>query len=130
MTCGSPSGGHDMHHLTQRVAWHDNRWNGTICRAPSENPFCVALDRIRIGRDDAHEDALAGRSWEGLEAEQMPPCIFEAAGFMNDREWERTFEHPYRYSKKAAATHAHLEATPVKVPEYSTFAVPFWWMLN
>ncbi|MBW2664221.1 MAG: hypothetical protein JRD93_20155 [Deltaproteobacteria bacterium] len=33
-------------HITIRVAWHDNRWNGTVCSAPSHNSFCVALDRI------------------------------------------------------------------------------------
>lgn len=46
-------------HQTLRVAWHDDRWNGTICRAPSKNSFCVALDRIREERDDAKEDILS-----------------------------------------------------------------------
>ena len=34
-----------MFHLTARVAWHDSRWNGSVCRQPSCNAFCVALDR-------------------------------------------------------------------------------------
>jgi len=119
-----------MHHLTQRVAWHDNRWNGTICRAPSENPFCVALDRIREERDDVQEDALSGSSWRELAPDQMPPCIFEASGFMNKQEWRRTFVHPYQSSPKAATTHGYLKPTVFKVPEYSFFAVPFAWMLN
>ena len=44
-----------MFHLTARVAWHDTGWNGTVCREPSCNSFCAALDRIREERDDAHE---------------------------------------------------------------------------
>lgn len=27
-----------MFHLTARVAWHDSRWNGTVCRRPSDAP--------------------------------------------------------------------------------------------
>src|SRR5882724_1682778 len=102
-----------MFHLTLRVAWHDDRWNGTICRAPSKNSFCVALDRIREERDDAKEDiqALKERSWSKLRFDQMPPCIFESAGFMNDCDWKRTFDHPFRKNKKTADTHGHLKPT-------------------
>ena len=47
-------------HLTLRVAWHDTKWNGKICMFPSENSFCVMLDRVREERDDTTEDALSG----------------------------------------------------------------------
>ena len=43
-------------HLTLRVAWHDSKWNGQVCAAPSANSFCVMLDRIRVERDDRQED--------------------------------------------------------------------------
>ena len=46
-------------HLTIRVAWHNNRWNGTVCSAPSHKSFSVALDRIRVGRDDMEEEQIA-----------------------------------------------------------------------
>jgi len=56
-----------MFHLTVRVAWHDSRWNGRVCRTPSCNSFCVAIDRVT---DDAK---LAERitihpalTWKGL----------------------------------------------------------------
>jgi ATP-dependent exoDNAse (exonuclease V) alpha subunit len=49
---------------------------------------------------------------------------------MNEAEWLRIFEHPYVGSSDAAATHGHLKPTRVSVPPYSTFAVPFWWMLR
>src|SRR5215212_3707406 len=60
----------------------------------------------------------------------MPPCVFESAGFMSPRQWSRTFTHPYRDIKKASSTHGHLRPTPVNVPPYATFAVPFAWMLK
>ena len=31
----------DIKHLCLRMAWHDNRWDGTICKRPAENDFCV-----------------------------------------------------------------------------------------
>ncbi len=119
-----------MHHLTVRVAWHDNQWNGSICQGPTTNSFCLALDRVRANRNDEAETALAGRFWHELAMNQMPPCIAESAGFMNEREWRRQFVHPYRNNTKAAATHGCLESTTVSIPPYSTFAVPFAWMLK
>lgn len=118
-------------HLTIRVAWHDNRWDGTICRAPSRNSFCIALDRIReTPRDDDKEDRLAGRAWCDLTQADIPPCKAEAGAFMSPREWLRITEHPYQSLPKTRATHKHLQPTPISVPPFSTFAVPFWWMLS
>ena len=119
-----------MFHLTARVAWHDSRWDGRVCRAPSCNSFCTALDRIREERQDAEEDALARKLWNKLRPEQHPPCKAESGAFMNESEWMRWFKHPYAGIKKAAATHGHLVPTSVSVPPFATFAVPFAWMLR
>ena len=29
-----------MKHLTVRFAWHDNKWNGKICKNPRMNFYC------------------------------------------------------------------------------------------
>jgi AAA domain/UvrD-like helicase C-terminal domain len=117
-----------VRHLTLRVAWHDRAWDGSICDHPSDNAFCLALDRIREGRDDAYEERVAGRSWSGLNGNGLPPCRAEAGGFMNAQEWTRIVQHPYQENRNAQDTHGHLRPTPVKVPPYSTFCIPFWWM--
>ncbi len=119
-----------MQHLTIRVAWHDNRWNGSVCISPSQNPYCLTLKRIREKRDDARENGLAHRFWKELGPDDLPPCIAESSGFMNEQEWIRTFVHPYMDIQAAAATHGHLKPTVLKVPPYTTFAVPFAWMLT
>ncbi len=119
-----------MFHLTARVAWHDSRWNGTVCRLPSCNSFCTALDRIREERDDAREDVLAGKQWNTLDPDDLPACKAESGAFMNGEEWSRRFVHPYAGIKKAEDTHGHLKPTLVKIPSYATFVVPFAWMLK
>jgi hypothetical protein len=54
----------------------------------------------------------------------------ESGAFMNRKEWVREFKHPYKHFPDAAETHGHLKPTSIPVPPYSTFAVPFWWMLR
>lgn len=119
-----------MFHLSVRVAWHDNRWNGTVCRSPTGNAFCASLDRIREEKQPDLEQPLHERCFSTLSAAELPPCKAESGAFMNEREWVRLFEHPYKDIPKAAATHGHLKPTRIPVPPYCTFAVPFWWMLQ
>ena len=119
-----------MHHLNVRVAWHDSRWDGTVCRNPCENSFCVDLDRIRAERNDASEQLRASKNFTDLTPDQHPPCKAESGAFMNSQEWIREFNHPYQSLKKTQATHGQLRPTKIKVEPYSTFAVPFLWMLR
>jgi ATP-dependent exoDNAse (exonuclease V) alpha subunit len=117
-------------HLNIRVAWHDDRWNGRICREPSKNAFCIHLDRVRATRNDVLEDGLHETELSELKEGQFPPCQAESGTFMNENPWWRIFEHPYSNNDKAQATHGRLKKTTVKVPPYSTFAIPFRWMLR
>jgi ATP-dependent exoDNAse (exonuclease V), alpha subunit - helicase superfamily I member len=119
-----------MRHLTVRVAWHDRAWNGRVCADPLGNPYCLDLDRIRMERDDQRELVIAGRSFAELDPAMRPPCAAESGAFMNPAPWVREFRHPYAAIPKAAKTHGRLRPTSLKVPEYSTFAVPFRWMLR
>jgi ATP-dependent exoDNAse (exonuclease V) alpha subunit len=118
------------HHLNLRVAWHDSRWNGHVCRAPSQNTFCIDLDRIRAERDDTQEDLDYGKNFAELAENRVPPCQADSGAFMNEGEWWRIFNHPYQDIEKAKPTHGKLIRTPIKVPPYSTFAVPFYWLLR
>lgn len=117
-----------MLHLTIRVAWHDRAWDGAVCDHPARNAFCLALDRVRESRNDAYEETIAGRHWADLHGDALPPCRQEAGAFMSAREWTRVISHPYQEGKKTQETHGHMRPTPVEVPPYATFAVPFAWM--
>lgn len=117
-------------HLTVRVAWHQQRWNGTVCAAASDNSFCLDLDRIREERDDAYEDSVSLSHFADLPIDRLPPCRAESGAFMSDREIAQVRAHPYQTIPKAAATHGALRPTIVKVPPFSTLVVPFRRMLR
>jgi hypothetical protein len=74
-----------MFHLSLRVAWHDNRWNGTVCRSPAGNAFCASLDRIRQEKELASEQPLSGRCFSTLKANELPPCKAESGAFTGPR---------------------------------------------
>ena len=119
-----------MFHLSLRVAWHDNGWNGTVCKKPTCNSFCCELDRIAAEKSPIDEESQAGKHFSILAPDQQPPCKAESVTFMSGKEWTRVVQHPYQDSNQCKDTHGHLRATSVPVPPYSTFAVPFWWMLT
>lgn len=61
--------GMTMIHLSVRLAWHDNGWDGRICRAPHLNTACVLHDHIRDTRDDVKEKVTGRpvrRRFEGV----------------------------------------------------------------
>jgi len=117
-------------HLSQRVAWHDSKWNGAVCKQPSQNAFCLNLPRIYGEKDDKADEALAGKHWAELHDKQLPPCKAEGGSFMSTRKYARQFNHPYNKPRSKEIPHLALRPTTIEVPPYSCFAVPFWWMLR
>lgn len=58
-------------HMSIRLAWHSEGWNGHICRKPCENTYCVGQhsypgDLIARTRDLAFESAHAGEPCASL----------------------------------------------------------------
>jgi ATP-dependent exoDNAse (exonuclease V) alpha subunit len=117
-----------LRHISIRVPWHDNKWNGTVCNFPKLNGSCLKLDRIAENRDDEAEDKVAGKSIEELEQNEWPCCVAERAMFMAPFAYTRMATHPY--SRNFSETHAHFTPTPLYHPPYSAPAVPFLWMLR
>ena len=115
-----------LQHLSIRVPWHDRGWDGSVCANPRGNNSCLALPRIGETRDDAAEEKLCGRSWEGLAEEDFPACQAERAAFLAPFGFTRTLKHPYAKWSKA---HEHFAPTPFHQPPHSTNCIPFRWML-
>lgn len=117
-----------VQHLTIRVPWHDNGWQGTFCKNPCANTSCTTLPRIGTGRDDAHETKQAGKSLEGLTRKQLPPCVDEHGTIMAPFVLSMLKNHPY--AKSAERTHGHFADTPYSLQPFSAAAIPFRWMLR
>ena len=111
-------------HVSIRVPWHDNKWNGTICSNPCNNTSCLILPRISQKRDDDLEEKFSGRSWDE-DGVSLPACASERGAFMADFGYERRINHPYSsYHKK----YTHFKETCFQYKAYSAAAVPFAWM--
>ncbi|MBC2705332.1 AAA family ATPase [Desulfobacula sp.] len=115
-------------HLSIRVPWHDNCWNGSICNDPKANGACLILKNCSLNRDDEKEQKLAGLSLDELPEEDFPVCIGERGTFMSKFPIIKTLEHPYVQS--SPSTHGHLKPTRVRFPSFSASAVPYHWMLK
>lgn len=116
-----------LHHLSIRVPWHDNGWNGTVCADPVNNASCLRLSKIHEGRDDGAEVEIRGSRIDNLNRSQLPPCIEERAAFMADFPITWWAKHPYL---GRSDVHDHFLPTPVELPAYTVGAVPFRWMLR
>ncbi|MGR3809082.1 AAA family ATPase [Jiulongibacter sp. NS-SX5] len=117
---------YSLKHLSIRVPWHDNAWNGSVCSNPKANGACLILKNCALNRNDEKEQSLAGELLSNLEEKDYPVCIGERATFMAPFAIHKTLTHPY--SEKSSETHGHLKPTRVNFPPYSAPGVPFYWM--
>ncbi|MBC6444320.1 MAG: AAA family ATPase [Alphaproteobacteria bacterium GM202ARS2] len=74
------------HHLTARLAWHNDGWNGHICQKPECNTYCVGRsshpgDIIARNRNLRREQENAGKPIAQLDGADLPPCIYSVNAF-------------------------------------------------
>jgi hypothetical protein len=117
-----------LRHISIRVPWHDTAWDGRVCAAPRLNGSCLKLKRIAEDRDDAAEEAVAGKRLNELPQEKWPACAAERMGFMAPFEYVRMADHPY--NRGPETSHGHFKPTPLRHPPYSAAVVPFAWLLR
>jgi hypothetical protein len=115
-----------LRHISIRVPWHDNGWDGTVCANPAGNMSCLVLKGIGPKRDDTQEMANRGKLLEVLAEDQRPCCMNERGFFMAPFEICRTKNHPY--TETSTETHGHFRPTLFRQPRYSADAIPFRWM--
>lgn len=113
-------------HLSARIAWHDTDWTGRVCAAPAANHSCAVLNNVKERKNADAEEADAGKPWEDLPRERVPPCVFERTGFMRPKPYSILREHAYAWSR----SHDHFAPTTHHMPAYSLEATPFRWMIR
>ena len=75
-------------HITARLAWHNDGWNGAICKAPEQNTYCVGWksfpgDVIARERNLEAEKCHAGCQANSLNG-YVPPCSYSYNAFGMD----------------------------------------------
>jgi len=75
-------------HLSVRLAWHMNGWNGRVCQDPAANSYCVGQhsypgEMIREQRDLSLEIPIAGQACPTGEG-YIPPCVYGINAFGAD----------------------------------------------
>lgn len=111
-------------HLSARVPWHDNKWDGTFCYNVLDNSFCRILPRIDDSKNPETESAFENRQ---ISDDNLPPCIAEKGTFLSPHEYTRTLEHSWKninplYKEYLPGKYLHKP--------YSFNAVPFLWMIK
>lgn len=115
-----------INHLSIRVPWHDDLWQGTVCKRPRDNGSCVVLPEIAESKRDEIEAGIAGRRFDSLREDELPPCVKERATFMAPLTLRRNLTHPYKNTGSEA--HSDLEVTALQQPPFSAACIPFKWM--
>ena len=109
-------------HLTARLAWHDDGWNGRICEKPECNTYCVGThsypgDVIARERDLERELAQAGQPVAKLKGANLPPCIHSINAFGSES--IRGYSNPPDFFRGGA------ERTEWDIPEATVCVWPY-----
>lgn len=107
-----------MTHLSVRLAWHDNGWNGRVCSEPHLNAHCIRNEQIRKGRDDERERKNAESYVDDLEG-WFPPCARDIGAYS---------DHGFVLNHSDPLEREFLKPESQKVPPYSSLPAPFRWM--
>ena len=125
-----PDISYPLRHISVRVPWHDNGWNGSVCKDPKFNTACLKLKNISNSKDEEAEEFVKGLSFQDLIAKDVPfpPCVNERATFMANFDFVQHKRHPY--VETSPQTHGHFRPTPLRHPPYGAAALPFRWMMR
>ena len=112
-------------HISARVAWHDDGWNGHICVNPAANTFCVGNysypgDLIAKKRSLEWENPRSGRPCNGLDG--IPPCSYSINAFGMD-EISSAAEPPEWFDKSALTKQWTMPPATVSVWPYEEMFV-------
>ncbi|MDH5686344.1 MAG: ATP-dependent RecD-like DNA helicase [Candidatus Bathyarchaeota archaeon] len=109
-------------HLTLRMAWHDNKWDGSICQDPERNAYCVGSrsllsERIARKRKLEMEIPNSGREIDDSFPDYLPPCYWSSAAF-SVKKHNIIHQHPFIQYEDTKTITETLDG-------YSMFSWPF-----
>ena len=107
-------------HLSAKLIWHDQAWNGCVCNNPARNPCCVMQQDIRDARYLDREMESAGLPLSDWREGKQPPC---SRGMMTFSPTGSTIYH---------SDPLYRGFSPLKdaAPPYSLFETPYRWLME
>lgn len=93
-------------HLTVRMAWHDNNWDGKVCCNPEGNTYCTGAHSLLSGRIEKRKntefESKAGVAGEyvakNFQPSNVPPCYWSINAF-SDQEFPVEHHHAFKWVK-------------------------------
>lgn len=93
-------------HLTVRMAWHDNNWNGKVCCDPAGNTYCTGAHsllsgRIEKGKNTEYESREGVRNEyvaKNFKPTNVPPCYWSINAF-GDQDFPVEHHHAFNWVK-------------------------------
>lgn len=91
-------------HLSIRMAWHDNKWNGKVCCNPEGNTYCTGAHSLLSGRIEKKKD-IQVEGAEGVRNEyvaknfpaaNVPPCYWSINAF-SEKEFDVEHQHAFSW---------------------------------
>jgi len=115
-------------HLSIRVPWHDNGWNGHVCNNPKCNQACRVLKNIAAARSDQNRKQCNQYASDKVLTNDVfvPPCFTESGMFMSEHRTADIRKHPYVFD----INYKHVQPTKVVSVPYSFLATPYKWTLR
>ena len=109
-------------HLSARVPWHDNKWNGKTCCSVLDNSFCRILPKIDSTKQPDREP-----SNKEITDEFFPPCVSEKGTFLSPNSYVREVPHAWT---NINPLFKHFRPCAYHHKPFSLNAVPFLWMMK
>lgn len=108
-----------VRHVTFRVAWHDNKWDGSICKDPLKNRYCSGFhsllsERLRKRKEKNLEKEVELKG-QPITDEYMPPC-FWSVNLFGKKSITVKHDNP---------ADPGLELIEEELPAHSMFSWPF-----
>ena len=122
-------------HLSARLTWHEDAWNGRVCKHPTLNAACMFHEHVRNARRDDIEVAHPGEALNvvreetlaliqakpGAKGGYLPPCQRDTNAFGAER---FIIRHDDPLEGRG------LPSTEEEIPPYSCCPTPYRWMLE
>jgi len=107
------------HHVTFRVAWHDNKWDGCICKEPVRNRYCSGFhsllsERLRKRKEKNLENEISFKG-KPVSDTYIPPCFWSINAF-GTNSLMVNHDNP---------ADSNLNLIPESLPDHSMFSWPF-----